>query len=87
MATVINSHAVNYSTYRWLAPLIFKLVDEVAADNIEILQDVVQDRFVVVFEVQRQNYRFQVPDTRQLPLDLNSSHIQELLVEIKLRHF
>ena len=87
MATVINSHAVNYNTYRWLAPLIFKLVDEVAADNIEILQDVVQNQFVVVFEVQRQTYRFQVPDTKQLPLDLNSSSIQELIVEIKLRHF
>ena len=87
MATVINSHAVNYSTYRWLAPLIFKLIDEVVAENIEIRQDVVQDQFVVVFEVKRQTYRFQVPDTRQLPLDLDSSSIQELIVEIKLRHF
>lgn len=87
MATVINSHAVNYSTYRWLAPLIFKLVDEITAENIEILHDVAQNQFVVVFEVQRQSYRFQVPDTRQLPLDLDSSSIQELIVEIKLRHF
>ena len=66
---------------------IFKLVDEVTAENIEILHDVVQDQFVVVFEVKRQTYRFQVPDTRQLPLDLDSSSIQELIVEIKLRHF
>jgi hypothetical protein len=87
VATVINSHAVNYSTYRWLAPLIFKLVDEITAENIEILHDVAQNQFVVVFEVQRQSYRFQVPDTRQLPLDLDSSSIQELIVEIKLRHF
>jgi len=87
VATVINSHAVNYNTYRWLAPLIFKLVDEVTAENIEILHDVVQDQFAIVFEVQRQSYRFQVPDTRQLPLDLDSSSIQELIVEIKLRHF
>jgi len=87
VATVINSHAVNYSTYRWLAPLIFKLIDEVVAENIEILQDVVYDQFVIVFEVQGQSYRFQVPDTRQLPLALDSSSIQELIVEIKLRHF
>lgn len=87
MATVINSHTVNYSTYRWLAPLIIKLIDEVAAENIDILQDVVHDQFVIVFEVRKQSYRFTVADNRQLPLDLDSSSIQELLVEIKLRHF
>lgn len=87
MTIVINSQAVSYDAYRWLSPLIYKLVDEVEADAIEILQNVMQDQFVIVFEVQRQFYRLVIPDTRKLPLNLDSNDIQELIVEIKLRHF
>lgn len=88
MATVIDSQTVGYNTYRWLSPLIFKLIDEVGAENIEILQDVVLDRFLINFEVQGHSYSVAVNhDLRLGPLDFEDSSFQSLIVEIKLRHF
>lgn len=89
MATQINAQYISYQTYRWLSPLIYEIIAEVSAQNIDIAQDVVNDKFVIFFEVENTRYNLPVNNNRLqcFPFDFKDDSFQELIAEIKLRHF